>query len=338
MKILYLGSDQGTAGHRANALRRLGHDVTIVNPSQGVSRIPLNGPWRRYLGSVGLASLAGAYVLQSISGQTFDLVWVDGGPLVSRKLVRDLRKSARRVINYNVDDPFGPRDMNYWLQYRRAVRVYDLMVVVREENIEEARRLHARKILHVFRSADEVAHAMRVLTVEEKERWASEVLFVGTGFPDRGPFFAELIRLGVPLSIYGNSWDSLREWKTIQPYWRGPGLEDAYSYSTAILASKVSLGLLAKENRDLHTTRSMEIPSLGGVFCAERTREHVALYNEGEEAAFWSSPDECASKCYALLSNDSWRQSIARKGHERYLKNGWTNMRVAETVLKAAFE
>jgi spore maturation protein CgeB len=338
MRILYLGSDHGTAGHRANALKRLGHDVTAVNPFHGISKVPLNAHWRRYLGSVGLASLAGAYVLQRIAGQTFDLVWVDGGPLVSRKLVHDLRKYARRVINYNVDDPFGQRDVNYWLQYRRAVCAYDLMVVVREENVDEARRLHARKVLHVFRSADEEAHATRILTDEEKAQWASEVLFVGTGFPNRGPFFAELIRLGVPVSIYGNSWSSLKEWKTIQPYWKGPGLEDAYSYSSAILAAKVSLGLLASENRDLHTTRSMEIPSLGCAFCAQRTREHLALYTENEEAVFWSSPEECASKCNALLSNDVWRQSIAHKGHERYLRNGWTNMRVTETVLKAAFE
>jgi hypothetical protein len=82
----------------------------------------------------------------------------------------------------------------------------------------------------------------------------------------------------------------------------------------------------------------MEIPSLGGVFCAKSTREHLALYKEDEEAVFWSSPEECASKCKALLSNDSWRQSIACKGHERYLKNGWANMRVAETVLKTALE
>jgi spore maturation protein CgeB len=338
MRLLYLGTETGTSGHRANALRRLGHEVTIVNPSRAISNIPLRGPWQRYLGSVGLVSVARSYVMQEVSGKKFDLVWVDGGPLVSRSLVHDLRNCARKVINYHVDDPFGKRDSNYWLQYRQAVSAYDLMVVVREENIEEARRLHARKVLHVFRSADEVAHAPRVLTHDEKVRWSTEVLFVGTGFPDRGAFFAELIRYGVPLSIYGGLWQLLKDWKTLQPHWKGPGLEDAYSYSTAILAAKVSLGLVSKQNRDLHTTRSMEIPSLGGVFCAERTREHVALYDEDEEAVFWNDAEECASKCRALLSNDSWRESIARKGHERYLKNGWTNMGVAEMVLKAAFE
>ncbi|MGA9668238.1 MAG: glycosyltransferase, partial [Terracidiphilus sp.] len=300
MKLLYLGTGTGTSGHRADALKRLGHAVTIVDPFRAIQKIPLIGPWQRYLGSVGLASLARDYVLKCISGQTFDLVWVDGGPHVSRRLVEDLQKAAAKVINYHVDDPFGRRDANYWLQYRQAVRAYDLMVVVRKENVEEAYQLHARKVLHVFRSADEQAHARRVLTDEEKIRWATEVLFVGTGFPARGAFFSELLRLGVPVSIYGNRWQLLKEWKTLKPHWKGPGLDDAYSYSTAILAAKVSLGLLSTENRDLHTTRSMEIPSLGGVFCAERTREHIELYNEDEEAVFWSSPEECALKCNSL--------------------------------------
>jgi hypothetical protein len=148
----------------------------------------------------------------------------------------------------------------------------------------------------------------------------------------------ELIRLGVPVSIYGGLWNRLKEWKHIQPHWKGPGLEDAYTYSTAIQAAKVCLGLLSSENRDLHTTRSMEIPALGGVFCAQRTSEHLALYREEEEAVFWDTPEECAAKCFALLRDDAWRESVARQGRERYLKNGWTNMQVAERILKAAFE
>jgi hypothetical protein len=268
----------------------------------------------------------------------FDLIWVDSGGLVPRGLLEDLKQVAPRIINLNVDDPFGSRDLNAWMQYRSAVSAYDLVVVVRDENIEEAKALKAKRVLRVYRAADEVAHAHRELTREEKEEWGSEVLFVGTGFPERGAFFRDLIQHGVPLSIYGNKWSELKEWKTLKRYWKGPGLEDAYSYSTAILAAKVSLGLLSKGNRDLHTTRSLEIPSLGGVFCAERTSEHLNLYREDEEAVFWSSAEECAAKCKALLKDDEWRRAVAARGHTRYLKNGWTNMKVAEIILHAAFE
>jgi spore maturation protein CgeB len=338
MRILYLGSKNGTSSHRANALLRLGHEVRLLDPNEFISGVPLAGAWQRYLGAVGLVSKVRSGIVHRIKSSSFDLIWVDSGGLVPRALVEELKQVAPRIINLNLDDPFGKRDLNAWMQYRSALSAYDLVVVVREENIEEAKALKAKRVLRVYRAADEVAHSPRELTEEEKATWKSEVLFVGTGFPERGAFFCDLIQQGVPLSIYGNKWSELKEWKTLKQYWKGPGLDDAYSYSTAILAAKVSLGLLSKGNRDLHTTRSLEIPSLGAVFCAERTSEHLNLYREDEEAVFWSSAEECAMKCKALLADEEWRRAVATRGHERYLKNGWTNMKVAEMILRAAFE
>jgi spore maturation protein CgeB len=269
---------------------------------------------------------------------SFDVVWVDSGGLVSRQLVEDLKRVAKRVLNYNVDDPYGNRDANYWLQYRDAVRAYDLVAVVRKENVEEARSLGARKVLMVYRSADEVAHAPIQLSESERANWTSDVLFVGTAFPERGPFFKELVSYGVPLSIYGNRYERLKEWDTIRHCWKGPALDEKYTYAAAIVAAKVNLGLLSKGNRDLHTQRSLEIPALGGLFCAERTEEHLALYEEDKEAVFWSSAEECAAKCRALLADEAWRRSVAENGRVRYLKNGWTNEKVAQKLLEAAFE
>ncbi len=339
MKILYLGSDSGTSGHRLNALRRLGHGVEVVDPGACVPGIPLIGAWLRYCGSVGLATLIRNRVMDKLAGRSgFDVVWVDSGAIVSRQLVLDLKQVGKRVLNYNVDDPYGTRDLNLWRQYRSAVRAYDLVVVVRKENVEEAKEFRAQKVLLVYRSADEVAHEPFLMSKEEQARWATEVLFIGTGFPERGEFFADLVGHGVPLSIYGSDWAKLKQWKLIQPYWKGPGLVEKYNYGAAIRSAKVCLGLLSKGNRDLHTTRSLEIPSLGGVFCAERTEDHLALYEENKEAVFWSSAEECAAKCQALLADDAWRRSIAENGHQRYLKNGWTNMKIAEKILRAAFE
>jgi spore maturation protein CgeB len=338
MNIFYLGSNNGTSKHRADALLRLGHSVEILNPASLVSGVPFAGAVQRYLGGVGLVNRVQTEVMRRVRHATFDLVWVDNGAMVSRALVTELKKVAPKVINYNLDDPYGDRDVKLWMQYRSAVSAYDLIVVVREENIQEARERGAKRVLRVYRAADEVAHAPRTLTEEEKAKWSSEVLFVGTAFPERGPFFRDLVRLGVPLSIYGNKWSELKDWNAIKHCWKGPGLEDPYTYSTAISAAKISLGLLSKGNRDLHTQRSLEIPSIGGVLCAERTSEHLHLYKEDEEAVFWSSPEECAAKCAALLANDEWRRSIAARGHQRYLKNGWTNMKVAATILRAAFE
>ncbi len=223
-----------------------------------------------------------------------------------------------------------------WREFLKAVPAYDLLVVVRAPNVEEAYQHGAKKVMCVFRSADEIAHAPRQLNAGVREAWKSDVVFVGTAFPERGPFLAELIERGVPLTIYGQRYHRLAEWPRLKPHWREANTDTTEGYATAISAAKVCLGLLSKGNRDQHTTRSMEIPSLGGLLCAERTPEHLALYEEDREAVFWTGPEECAAKCLALLEDDSWRQAVAAAGRQRYLSNPWQNMKVIESILNAA--
>jgi hypothetical protein len=105
-------------------------------------------------------------------------------------------------------------------------------------------------------------------------------------------------------------------------------------YSAAIIAAKVALGLVSKRNRDLHTTRSLEIPALGGLLCARRTSEHLELYEEGEEAMFWDSAEECAEVCHRLLADPKLRERVARQGHERCVRNGHYNESLGRRLIQ----
>jgi hypothetical protein len=107
-------------------------------------------------------------------------------------------------------------------------------------------------------------------------------------------------------------------------------------YATAIQAAKVCLGLLSKGNRDLHTRRSVEVPALGGLLCAERTSEHLDLFREDVEAVFWSDATECAEKCAALLSDPAYASSIAAAGQRRVQSLGLSNEALIRDVLQRA--
>lgn len=342
MRILYLGVDDGTSFHRAQALRRLGHDVEILDPW---SFLPENQLTDRVLDKLVFEGGAGALELyirpllsRAIEGRAFDIVWVDQGKLLGPSTVRRLKELAPFVINYNADDPFPSGDPNKrrFSLYRKAVPVYDLIVVARDRNVKEAYAAGARKVLRVYMSADEVAHAPFPLTQEDEERWASVVSFIGTWMPERGPFLARLLELGVPLTIYGPHWQKAREWPVLRSACRGPGISGS-DYVKAIQCSKVCLGLLSKGNRDLHTQRSAEIPYIGTIFCAERTFEHEAMYEDGEEAVFWSTAEECAEKIFWLQKKPPGERSrIAKAGRERCIKNGLLNEVVMKTVLDQA--
>ncbi len=338
LSILFIGRDSGTSRHRAMALRRLGHIVFHIDPHAFLPKSSISGIWIWRTGGLFLEGYIRHRVLASLPPRKFDMVFVDGGELIGPSLVWELKARYRRVVNYNIDDPFGARDGRRWGIHLRAVPYYDLVVVLRECNVAEALTARAANVLRVQMSADEVAHAPRSLTPADYARWSSDVIFVGTWMPERGPFLARLVERGVPLTIYGDRWHKAPEYAVLRSRCRGAGLYDEDHYAKAIQSSKVSLGLLSKGNRDLSTTRSFEIPSLGGVLCAERTAEHLELYIEDEEAVFWSNADECADKCLRLLGDEDCRRRLGERSRARCLRNNNSNQQILARILGAAMQ
>lgn len=335
LRILYLGFKSGTALDRARAYERLGHQVTHVDLRSLLPRTAWVDRITWHLGGDLLGPWMVRALPRALGDRDFDLCHVESGEWVTPAVIRVLRRFAPKVINYNIDDPLGPRDGPLFRAYRRAVPHYDLLVVMREQNVAEAEALGARKVLWVFRSADELSHAPRALTDEDHRRWDCDVLFLGTWMPERGPFLRDLIRRGVPLTIQGSHWQKAPEWSELKQAWRGNAIAGD-DYAKAIQCARINLGLLSKGNRDLHTTRSLEIPALGALFCAERTPEHLLMYREGEEAAFWSDAEECAKVCQQLLASESARQLMAARGRARLVRNGHLNEPTLKRILTAA--
>jgi hypothetical protein len=336
MKILYIGDDQpgSTSLHRAEELRRLGHQVAIVNPRRSI-------PPRRWAISLAVRTgfrvwmpLISRDIKQAAAVFDYEVAWVDCGGEVTPGMLHWLKRRGQRVINYNHDDPFGPRDGRKWDQYRKCVPDYDMLGVVRGENVAEALAMGAHKVARVYRACDPIAHAPLDLTQAERNEWATEVVFVGNWFPERGPFMARLVELGVPLTIRGEDWQRAPELSQFQQAWTGRAA-NGRDYVRVIQSAKVALGLLSRGNRDLHTTRSAEVPYIGGaVFCAERTSEHEMLYRDGEEAVFWSSPEECAARCRELLADEERRRRIAEAARLRVLAWRLTNDEIMAALLR----
>jgi hypothetical protein len=294
--------------------------------------------WIHHSGAWGLGRFIRARVLETIRSAEFDLVWVDAGDLICPELVQDLKQQARLVINYNNDDPYGTRDKNKWRLYLRSVPFYDVVVVLRDCNIAEAYKAGAKDVMRVYMSSDEFAHRPRKLSPSDLTEWESDVSFIGTWMPERGPFMARLVEHGIPLAIWGDRWSKASEWPILRPHWRGPGLYKDDNYAMAVQCAKVCIGLLSKGNRDLCTQRSFEIPYLSGLLCAERTSEHLALYQDDVEAVFWSNPDECVKQCERLLKDELWRNQVSRNGQLRSIRNRTANEAVMEQIVSRAFK
>lgn len=333
LRILYFGPTSGTCRDRALAYERLGHTVTHINPKSLLPQTPWVERITWKLGGQWFGGLLGRALSRELAGLQFDLCHVDGGEWFTESTLNVLRWHARLLVNYNIDDPTGPRDGRRYTAYRHAISLYDLAVVMRAPNVDELARLGMRRVLRVFMCSDEQSHRPRLMSPDDQTRWGCDVLFLGTWMPERGPFLLHLIQAGIPLTIRGDHWEKAPEWSQLKAHWKGGSLADD-DYAKAIQGAKVNLGLLSKGNRDQHTTRSMEIPALGGLLCAERTDEHLSLYAEGNEALFWSTPEECVQQCQIALKDPELARLIAERGHAAHVNSEHTNERMLARILQ----
>lgn len=332
MKILYFGDDQEgtTSHHRACALRRLGHEILHVNPRAPIPRNRLSIGLAVYSGFRITAPLIRRHVLRAIAGRMFDVAWLNCSSEIGPRLLRQIRRQCSLVVGYMNDDPFGGRDPWKWVQFNAAISQYNLLAVVRTPNITESLRAGVKRVVRVYMSCDPVAHAPSRETLPHGDA----VVFIGSWMAERGPFMIRLLDLGVPLTLYGGGWQKAPEFGRLKSVWRGAGAV-GMNYVSTIQSARVALGLLSKGNRDLHTTRSAEIPFIGGaVFCAERTSEHEMLYRSGAEVVVWNTAEECAEQCRTLLQDEERRCRIAAAARQRVLEWQLTNDQVLSAILR----
>jgi spore maturation protein CgeB len=342
LKILYIGHSPAhtTSRHRADALVRIGAQVIHRDPYRDFRAILNHEFWGKLHYRSGFRLLQPEmerWTLEALEeSQNIDLVWVDGGELLGPGVLKILKRGGVPLVFFNIDNPTGSRDGRRFDLARAALPLYDLGVTVRSETESDMRLLGVPNVLKVWRAYDEVRHAPFSKEMPVCPALVSDVAFIGAWMANekRDEFLFSLLAKGIPIAIWGERWEKAPNWARLSPFWRGPFLT-GMDYVAAVQNAKIALGLLSKGNRDLHTLRSMEIPFAGGLLCAERTSEHLELYENGEEAVFWQDADECAEVCHKLLANPKERERIRNNGNKKVRELGVGNEDVARKVLAA---
>ncbi len=341
MNILYIGeaAPWSTSRHRADALARLGHEVEIWDPTKPLAWLRRAGAIQKLhivSGQILLAGVVEKWLARRVALQPrADIVWVNNGEHVSRRAIRSLKALQAPIVLYNNDDPTGPRDGNRFKQLREALPEYDLCVALRKPTADEMLQLGSKGVMVVPFSYDEVEH--RPLDSNEAigDEFRSDIAFVGTWLrgETRDAFLDQLRRAGLRVSVWGPRWNKSRFKGLVKQCWKTPWIYGR-DYVHAITGAKITIGLLSKGNRDLHTQRSVEIPYAGGVLCAERTLDHVNMFKDRKEAVFWDSPEECARVCRELLVDEEQRKSIVSAGMQRVRELKVGNEDMCRSVLE----
>lgn len=336
LRILYVGQlDPGmTCYQRMLAMRDLGHEVHPLDMLDYTSRGGrIARALRHRLGvGPGIGPLNRALVNITADFRP-DLIWIDKGVYFwPASLSAAKRSSGARLLHYNPDDPFG-HDRRGWRLFRATLPTYDLHLVPRDVNVEEYKAAGAKRVLRFHWAFDSAVHRPIELSPEERKQIGGAVGFVGHFERERARSMQSLAEAGTPVRIWGPGWDAFASPHPLLQIERkaiwGEG------YTKTVCAFDINLGFLRKSNRDLSTTRSVEIPACGAFMLAERTEEHQQLFKEGEEAEFFADDSELVEKTRFYLAHPEKRVAIARRGRERCLSGGYSNRGRMEQMIAA---
>lgn len=249
-------------------------------------------------------------------------VWVDKGTWLWPGTLAALRDRFGAVlVHYSNDSLFHANRSRH---LRAAIPLYAFLFTTKSFELEDYRRLGARRVEAVFDAVREDRFVPCAVSAQQRERYAADISFIGRCEPHYARCLRAAAGCGGDLRIWGPRWPRyarLHGWA--RPHVRGGGVwfDD---YPVALSAAKIGLGLLSKRFPETTTTRSFEIPACGTFLLAERTDEHRSLYEEGKEAEFFASPQELVDKLRYYLAHDEERERIAAAGRERFLASGHT--------------
>lgn len=334
MKTLYVAQlfPGSTALHRMWALQQLGCEVHAVDTTLPFGQMGEVSLWKKVACSIASRTnhlvdwaRVDSTILRMSRQNDWDIVWVDKGQWIKPETLQTLKSTCpkAKLVNYSPDDMFNPKNQtDRWLA---GLPIYDLYVTTKTYNVSELRQAGAKDALFVGNAFEPTVHKPCSLLAEEQKRWESDIVFVGAAEPERTQSISLLASRGFAMGLYGGG----KTWREISKKYRNvrsePGFIADATYAKALCASKIALGFLRKQNRDRQTTRSIEVPACGVFMLAERTDEHLDLFEEGKEAEFFSSDSEMLEKADYYLAHPVQRQAIAKAGRERCLKSGYSN-------------
>jgi spore maturation protein CgeB len=328
-KIIFVGAlwNGSTALHRMLALRSLAGEVIAVNSDPDPSAIPaaslLHRIQRRLVGPQDLTG-ANAQILSAAENTAPDILWIDKGLTIAPTTMRAVRERHPRclMVGYSPDDMTNPGNQSR--RFLDGLSEYDVYFTTKSYGVRELTTLGARHVIFIGNAYDSATHRPCTPTMQQRAEFGGVVGFIGQWEAERSSSICALARAGVPVRVWGQDWTKCRcSAKSLRlerrPIW-------GEHYSLALCSFDINLCFLRKSNRDRQTTRSVEIPACGAFMLAERTEEHLALFEEGKEAEFFAGDTELIEKVRYYIAHPDVRQAIATAGRERCLRSEYSNL------------
>ncbi len=252
---------------------------------------------------------------------SYDIIFIIKGVSIYRSTLKEIKKNYKNIklVSWSLDDMYAKHNRSY--HYTKGIKEYDVVFTTKSYNVEELKLLGAKNVYFHYQKFSKDVHK----PYRSRDSFKYDIVFIGYPEKERFEWMNYLAENGMKVHVFGS------------PKWNNSVYKDHHEnliisstslnkeeYAKTIGDAKITLCFLRKINRDLHTSRSVEIPACGGFMLAENTNEHKDLFEEGKEAAYFNTKKELLEKSNYYLTNEIERERMVLKGMKRCEESGYS--------------
>lgn len=306
LRIIYVGTDEGQDfGGIIQGLRKFGEVIAFDQKSglygqmlfdkKGVDVAQING--KRLMAIV--HDNINSYPLHVVIGQ----MW--GGTMDS-SILQAVRNMGIPVVNISMDDrhAFRLRKVDgKWMGTSGLIGAVDIVCTTAKECCLWY-QTEGCPAIYLPEASDPELYKPGTVTKEY------DVCFVGANYGIRRKIVKAIEKKGIRVTSYGNGWPNGRIDVKILP--------EIFSKSRVVLG----VGTIG-HCTDFYSLkmRDFDGPMSGSFYLTHDNPDLYELYDIGKEIVTYRNPEECVNKVEYYLTHPDERETIAKAGKEKAIKN-----------------
>ena len=269
------------------------------------------------------------YIVQGLAQESYDLIWVDKAVFITPNTTSFLKQKTSRLVHTTPDMAFYANKSRL---FYASLPFYDFCITTKTIELDVYHKyLQKPKVLFMPQGFSKEIHTPHH-SFSQKE---DAIVFIGLAEPSRFKIAEAILANNLKLKLVGFGWGSFvakhKDNKNLQ--FLGTALYgDDYSY--LISSSKFALGLLSKQFKELHTTRTFEIPACGTALLTEQNQELNGFF-ENDEVIFYENQNELISKIKYFIKQEQEQEleELTKKGLKKVHNLGYDYTSIISKIL-----
>ncbi|MBN2438702.1 MAG: glycosyltransferase [Deltaproteobacteria bacterium] len=335
MKILFSGHHNPhfftITEYQESAIRSLGHELVVFEDRQ--HRIP--GRLRKRFNFLHRIDqkIISRQLLSLVWATMPDIVIVQGGYRELPDTLKRLKKFGTKTILWTTDAPIS------FQVIIETAPLYDYIFCLGTEAIELLDRAGIKGAQWLPMACDPDYHHPVKCTPDELKKFGSDVVFVGSYYPERATLFERLLVLNsCELAIWGPGWNALPAASPLRKHIRGLHIRPE-EWLKIYSAGKIVLSAHYHDPQGVipvyqASPRVFEIMACGAFQLCDDQRDVFALFKDGQDLVKFSDGKDLVAKVKYYLDHPEERKAIASQGRKTVLARHTYRDRVRELLAK----